>query len=345
VHINNKYVRQGALDIKELFKTVSVLEEVKAIQSDVAENIRLQFDMLSKKDIPVIDIGLQCHSPYACDFMGHCWKHIPENSVFEVANLKADKKMKLYNSGILAIKDIPDDYKLNAKQKMQVDGVKHNYSHINAEKVKEFLNEIKYPLYFMDFETMMPAIPMFDKSRPFQQIPFQYSLHYIESKGKEPMHKEFLADAIEGKDTREDFILRLLADTEKPGQILVYNQNFEISRLRELARDFPLYNIEILRLIERIDDLMVPFQKKFIYKPEMKGSYSIKRVLPAMVENASYKALEIGEGGAAMRAFEQLFYEKDAEVIQKTRRHLLEYCKLDTYAMVLLLEKMEEMIV
>lgn len=345
VHLNNKYVRQGALDIQTLFKTQSVFEEVKAIQGDIEESIRLQFDVLKAESIPDIDIGLHCHSPYDCDFMGHCWKHVPEDSVFDVSRLRSDKKMALYNSGILSIKDIPDTFKLNKGQKMQVDGIKHNYSHLDRQAVKEFVKGIHYPLYFMDFETMMPAIPMFDKSRPYQQIPFQYSLHYIESKGKEPVHKEFLGDTIEGKDPREDFILRLLADTEKPGQILVYNENFEKSRLRELAKDFPLYNIEIQRLIDRIVDLMVPFQKKHIYKPEMKGSYSIKRVLPAMIDNISYEGLEIGDGGTAMRAFEQLFYVKDAEVIEKARQDLLEYCKLDTYAMVLLLEKMEEMIV
>ncbi len=343
VHINNKYVRQGALNIRELFKAVSVIEEVKAIQNAVAENIRLQFDMLSKKDIPAIDIGLHCYNPYTCDFMEHCWKHIPENSVFELANLKADKKVALYNSGILAIKDIPDNYKLTSGQKKQVDGVKYNKSHFEKEHIRAFLNEIKYPLFFMDFETINPGIPLFNKNRPFQKIPFQYSLHYKESKEKKVVHKEFLADAIPDKDPREDFILRLLADTEKQGQVLVYNQNFEITCLREIARDFPLYNIEIHRLIDRIVDLMVPFQKKYKYKPEMKGSYSIKYVLPAMVNHTGYKNLEIGEGGAAMRAFEQLYYEKDPEVICKTRQNLLEYCKLDTYAMVLLLEKLQSL--
>ncbi len=122
--------------------------------------------------------------------------------------------------------------------------------------------------------------------------------------------------------------------------VLVYNQNFEISRLKELARDFPLYNVEIHYLIERIVDLMIPFQKKHIYLPEMKGSYSIKKVFPALIEHSGYKNLDIGDGGAAMRSFEQLYYEKNPDIIKKTRHDLLEYCKLDTYAMVLLLEKL-----
>jgi len=343
VHINNKYVRQGTLDVKELFKTVSVFDKVKAIQNDVAENILLQFNVLNTKTTPAIDIGLQCNAPYPCDFMGHCWKHIPENSVFEISNLRAHKKMALYNSGILSIKDIPDSFKLGKSQKIQVDGVKYNSSHLDKSAVKKFINELEYPLYFMDFETMMPAIPMFNKSCPYQQIPFQYSLHYIDSKETEPLHKEFLAEAIEGKDPREDFILHLLADTEKSGQILVYNQTFEMRMLRELAKDFPLYNVEIHRLIDRIVDLMFPFQKKYIYRPRMKGSHSIKSVLPAMIENISYKDLEIGDGGTAMRTFEQLYHVKDQQAVKKIRHNLLEYCKLDTYAMVLILKKIEEL--
>ncbi len=206
VHLNNKYIRQGALELKELFKTVSVLEEVKTLRSVVIENLEQQFAILNADSIPAIDIGLQCHSPYPCDFMGHCWKHVPEYSVFEVAGLSANKKMALYSSGILEIKDIPEGYKLNKNQKIQVDGVKHNRSHFDKAMVKEFLNTLKYPIYFMDFETMMPAIPLFDKSTPYQQIPFQYSLHYLPHRGAELQHMEFLAEAIEGKDPREAFI-------------------------------------------------------------------------------------------------------------------------------------------
>ena len=149
-------------------------------------------------------------------------------------------------------------------------------------------------------------------------------------------HFEFLAD---GKsDPRILFIENLLRDTEADGDILVYNQSFEMSRLKEIARDFPQYANEIEERLTRIKDLMLPFQKKYYYKPEMKGSYSIKYVLPALVPDMSYEVLPIAEGGAAMNAFEALISETDPKVIKKTRNNLLEYCKMDTLAMVEILK-------
>ena len=131
-----------------------------------------------------------------------------------------------------------------------------------------------------------------------------------------------------------EFIENLLRDTEGDGDILVYNQALETSRLKEIAREFPKYANDIEERLTRIRDLMVPFRKKYYYKSEMKGSYSIKYVLPALVPNLSYEGLEIAEEGAAMNAFESLIYETDFIKIEETRKYLLEYCKVDTLAMV-----------
>ena len=339
VYMNNQYVRQGDLNINELFSVESVLGLVIEGQELIEEKVERFKAVLKSKSIPEINIGLHCSDPYDCAFLGHCWNGIPEYSVFNISGLKTDKKFELFNSGIIKINEVPEDYKFSASQRLQVDSEISKKTFIDKKGIKNFLDSLSYPLYFMDFETFMPAVPLYDTSRPYQQIPFQYSLHYQEDYQGELKHFEFLAD---GKtDPRIPFIENLLKDTEGAGDILVYNQSFEMSRLKEIVRDFPQYANDIEERLTRIKDLMLPFQKKYYYKPEMKGSYSIKYVLPALVPGMSYDSLPIAEGGAAMNAFESLIYESGPKIIQKTRKNLLEYCKMDTLAMVEIFNKLQ----
>jgi len=342
VYLNNEYERMGELDIHQLFRIESVSEDVRGLQDFVKNKIAELKSVLLKKEIPNIDIGLHCSTPYECDFISHCWKHIPDNSVFNISRLNTSRKFEMYNEGIIEFKDIPKDEPLNDKQWMQVDSALNNTEYIDKEGLQEFMNTIRYPLYFMDFETFMPAIPLFDHSRPYQQILFQYSLHYQESQDKKLKHYEFLAEA--GVDPRIQFIETLLQNTSEKGAIFVYNEAFETMRLKEIARDFSEYKKDIEERIARIKDLMIPFQKKLIYKPRMQGSYSIKAVLPALVPELSYENLEIKEGGSAMSAYEELLYEKDIEKILQIRKNLLEYCKMDTMAMVKIIEALRKML-
>jgi len=194
----------------------------------------------------------------------------------------------------------------------------------------------------MDFETFQPAVPLFNNSKPYQQIPFQYSIHIKKDKDSAENHFEFLAEP--GLDPRKKFIENLLKDISGNGDVLVYNKTFEITRLNEIARDFPEYAGKIEELILRIKDLMVPFQKKYYYAPEMKGSYSIKAVLPALVPDLSYDELEINEGGLASIAYESLQTEADLMFIAEIKQQLLAYCKLDTLGMVKILEKLYQLV-
>ena len=342
VYINNQYVRNGDLDIRSLFNIESVKELVLEQQGLILSETKRLKEVLKQKTIPDIPIGVQCFNPYQCSFFGTCWKDVPGYSVFNIANLGIEKKFDLYNNGYVRLEDIPDDYKLNANQRMQIDTHKSNKVVIDKAALKKFLSEITYPLYFMDFETFMPAVPMFDNSKPYQQIPFQYSLHYMKKEDAELEHYEFLADA--SGDPRAAFIKKLLKDTKGKGKILVYNKSFEITRLKEIARDFPEFEDEINERINRIVDLMLPFQKKYYYSPEMKGSYSIKYVLPALVPEMSYDELEIKEGGTASLAFESLYYENDLFKMQDTRENLLKYCRMDTLAMVKIINKIKRII-
>ncbi len=340
IYINNQYVRKGNQDIEELFTTESVLEFILPLQKSVKENVDRFKKVILKKKMPVIDIGEHCYNPYTCGFFNYCRKHIPEDSIFDFSGMHLTKKYELYREGIININDVPADYPLNKNNKLQLDIHKSGKPLIDKKAIKNFLSDLNYPLYFMDFETFQPAVPLFDNSKPYQQIPFQYSVFLKKNKDSEAEHFEFLAEP--GADPRKKFIESLLKAIKSKGDVLVYNKTFEITRLNEIARDYPVFADEIEKLVSRIKDLMIPFQKKYYYAPEMKGSYSIKAVLPALVPELSYDNLEINEGGLASIAYESLQTETDLMFIAEIKQQLLEYCKLDTLGMVRILEKLNE---
>lgn len=337
VYINNQYVRQGELVINELFSIESVLDTARSNIDLIQESIAAYKKILESGKIPEMGIGEYCSKPYDCDFLSHCWKHIPEDSIFDISGMFTKKKFDLYNSGIVKISDIPADFKLNANQQLQVNSALNNSSFVDNSKIKSFLSSLIYPLFFLDFETIRPAVPVYKNHRPYQQIPFQYSLHIISKQGDNPFHFEFLATGIE--DPRKALIESLIEQTKGTGDILVYNETFERKRLEEIARDFPEYTNDIESMLVRLKDLMIPFKDKHYYKPEMRGSYSIKEVLPALVPELKYDSLAINNGDLASITFMKIVNKEYSESeVEKLRRDLLEYCKLDTFAMVKILE-------
>ena len=340
VYINNKYVRKGEIDVEQLFTIATVKEEILAFQPEIPALLQEAKTTLEGGDIPSIDIGPHCHDPYSCDFVGHCWKHIPDYSVFNISRLKSEKKFELYNRGILDFRDIPEDYPLNDNQRLQVESELDGTVTVNKTEINTFLKSLNYPLQFLDFETFQAAVPLFDNSRPYQQLVFQYSLHIQEDVGAELKHYEFLAEG-DGTDPREKLIDQLIKDTKGDGHILVYNISFERGRLNELKEIYPAKQHEIQAVIDRLIDLMIPFQKKHYYAPDLKGSYSIKKVLPSLVPELSYSELEVSNGGMAMDIFKQMMEGNFNGDIEQTRKALLEYCGLDTYAMVKIVEKLE----
>jgi len=340
VYINNQYIRNGKLDLNSVFSIESVLEFVLERQDFVTEEVARQKKVLGKTTVPKVDIGMHCTNPYPCGFIGHCWKHIPKNSVFDISGMHLRKKFEFYDEGIINMEDIPEDAALNSNQQLQIDGTLHNKKVIDKEAIKEFLSTLNYPMYFVDFESFQPPIPLYNNSKPYQQIPFQFSVHYKKSAESELKHFEFLAEP--ENDPRIPFIENLLDILGNEGDIIVYNKAFEIARLKEIARDHPKYAKKIEKLFDRVRDIMIPFQKKYYYLPDMQGSYSIKYVLPALVPELSYANMQIADGGTASLAYESLLNLGDFIKIDDTKKQLLEYCKLDTLAMVKILEKLEK---
>ena len=334
VHINNQYIKDGRINIHELFTIESVFDKVQEVLPKIPNQVEWFKQVIKQDEAPNIDIGPHCSKPYDCDFKGHCWSHIPDYSIFNISNLWTSKKFDLFSKGIITLDQIDlGNNPLNSNQLLQVTSELGNKSFIDKPKIKNFIEELNYPLYFLDFETMGSAIPIFNNSRPYQQLVFQYSLH-IQNFDDEVIHHEYLAEANPNLDPREDFIKQLIEDCRDTGDILVYNIGFERGKLNDLITVYPQYENDINKIILRLKDLMIPFQQKWYYKPEMRGSYSIKAVLPALVPELSYQDLEIKEGGTASTTFVQMIngdFEGDYE---KMRHALLEYCKLDTFAMV-----------
>lgn len=339
VHINNEYSRAGDLDVFELFKEIDLTENVISKQEFVMNEISKMKETVGKgKSEPIIDIGLHCYNPYKCDYYDYCWSHIPQKSIFTLTGMQMKKKFKLYKNEILSFSDIPLEYSLTNAQQKQVDAEMYGSKFIDRERIKAFLETLIEPIGFLDFETFQQAVPGFDSQRPYEQIPFQYSLHRLQ-KG-DLKHTEFLGNP--GKDPREELLKQLIEETEDHATILVYNMSFEKRVLNALAQTFPKYKSEIENIINKIADLMIPFREKAYYLAAMEGSYSIKKVLPALVPELNYDELDIGDGMTAMRSYSSLINTTDAKKIEEIRKALLEYCRLDTLAMVRILNKMKE---
>lgn len=342
VYINNEYVRGKELETEKLFVKKSILKEVLNLQTFIPHKIGELKSIMKQKEIPHIEIGLQCNDPYPCDFIDYCWKNIPPYSVFDIANLRTTKKFELFNQGITQLKDIPKDFALNANQWQQINCELEQKSIIDKPKIKEFVGKLIYPLYFLDFETFQLAIPKFVNSRPYQQLVFQYSLHKQNSKGSDIMHSEFIAET-NSNNPRILFVKKLIDDCGEEGDILVYNIAFERTRLQELANDFPEFAKPISNILNRLKDLMLPFRERWYYIPEMKGSYSIKVVLPTLLPEFTYSNLEIKDGNTASSTYASMVQGVFSGDANKTLKALLEYCKLDTLAMVKILEKLSSL--
>lgn len=345
VHIDKTYVRDDVLDLDGLFKIVDVTTETTAMQADIPQNLSAFKAYLADQDNePPIDIGKHCNNPYECDAKNYCWKvqrNIPDYSIFNIFNLGSKKQVELYQQGIIEIAAIPNDFSMTALQQQKVDNWKSRAVYIDKEQIRGFVDGLSYPLYHLDFETFQQVVPQWKGVSPYQQIPFQYSLH-IEYEDGTLEHKEFLGE--EGKDPRYELAHQLVEDIPADVTVLAYNMGFEKGVISKLAASFPELADHLLAINVNMQDLMVPFQKQYYVTPAMQGSYSIKYVLPALVPEMeeAYKNLDgIHNGGEAMNAYASLHLVENEIEVQKIRNALLEYCKLDTLAMVEVLKKLK----
>jgi len=344
VHINSRYVRMGELDLNELFHIEDITDKVSELIGGVEGNVSRFEEYMKQTDEPCDPIGAHCFSPYNCGFFGYCTRGLPKPNVFDISGARSSTKLKCYDKGLIAFSDILGTKAVSANQMIQVEHeVTGCAAHIDKKAIGEFLSQLSYPLYFLDFESFQPAIPLYDNSRPYEQIVFQYSLHYIEEEGGELKHREYLA--YPGADPRRALAQQLCEDIPQNVCVTAYNMGFEKGRIKGLAELYPDLSQHLMNIHDNICDLMVPFQKKQYYSRAMQGSYSIKYVLPALFPDdpsLDYHNLEgVHNGAEASDTFKRMA-KMSPDELSKFRSHLLTYCGLDTYAMVKVWQKLCE---
>jgi len=249
--------------------------------------------------------------------------------------------MQLLEQGILTIRDIPTDFKLNNKQRLIVDVVNSNTEHIDTAAIRKEFQGFEFPLYFLDYESCLSAIPLYDGYHPQQQIIFQYSLHKMNTANSDLIHTDYLADT--KSDPSEILVRLLLKDIGDSGTVFVWNKTFEMTRHKELAVIQPQYAQSLNDLNERVYDLGDFISKGLYLHPDFNGSWSIKNILPVMVPEMSYAGLEVNKGDQAAVVWWKIINgDLSADEKTSTKTALRLYCEMDTMAMVRIWQKLQE---
>lgn len=337
VHLNSECVYPH---LDELFVAVDVTTQVIEIEKTVPALISDLQKTLRKPKPPRIDIGPQCDSPYECEFKGHCWaeKKIPDFSVFDVPGLTADRKWALYQEGKVELAQLSKlEEGLGPKQKRMIEVTLSGQRQVDAEAIQKELSQWRYPLHFLDFETTAPAIPRFDGSHPFENVPFQFSCHIQMNAGGPLLHSEYLHDS--SSDPRRGLLKALLASIGPSGSVVAYYQSFERRCLLDLAKRFPEHADALTAIAERLVDPL-PIFRASVYDREFRGSFSMKSVAPAILgQEMSYEGMAVGNGVEAQAAFDELISDSTPKNRkEELRGAMLEYCRKDTLAMVHLVE-------
>ena len=335
MHLNKDYVRRGPLEYDKLFVLENGNARVAAKLSELPLQLALLKKMIRTSTEPDRAVGPHCASPFACEFIHYCWQDIPETHVrrfFTCSNLEA-----LLGREIHDIVDVPPDLAGPKRQQILLDTHKTGKPHIDPSGIHAFLKTLQYPLYFLDYETIFPAVPLFDESSPYQQIPFQFSLHVQDAPGGSVQHIEYLHTA--PTDPRPGFAAALVAACGENGSVVVYNQGFESRINRGLGALLPEYKKAFDQINARMVDLLAPFRSRTVYHPAMNGSASLKAVLPALVPELGYDGLAIADGTTASNMYLHCISEMCPEPEKmQIFADLRKYCAMDTWAEVKLVE-------
>ncbi len=330
LHINNQYVYDGQnLDLDSLFSFGDLTNDIKSMQPEIPSSLAELKAMLANTDAPEIQPSRHCHKPYDCEFWDHCIKDMPEFWVYNINGIGENKLDDLADMGIQDIGNIPVTFPLSQIQDRIRESVTNQQEYISKE-LKAELNDMEYPIHFLDFETIGPAIPRYAGTRPYQTIPFQWSNHILYEDGKLD-HREYLCK--EDKDPREEFTQTLIDALGTEGSIVIYT-SYETGVLNSIVEHFPHYADELWAIIDRFRDLHAIIRNNY-YHPNFYGSFSLKYVLPALVPEMSYDKLSIQDGmQASLEYLRMMDPETPEEEKTRLRTDLLTYCGQDTEAMI-----------
>lgn len=334
IHVNHDYVRDGEIKADQLTTTTDVTEQVKEKRNETKANIERALEVIISPKIPDISPSL---------FRGELfrdWLDIYRNlttvnpeSIYDLFMVNADKIGKLEELKIERLIDIHDEFPLSEKQRFQVQATKNGKEIIDKVQIDKFLEDLEYPLYFLDYETLSSVVPYFDGLSPYQQIPFQYSLHVLDKPDSELKHFMYLHK--ENSNPAKELSESLKSHIGTKGTVLTWSESFEKNCNKALGKLAPEFEAFYEELNDRIDDLMIPFSSNWYVHKDFGGSASIKKVLPVLVTELSYKELGIQEGASAQRLWmEAVLDGKREDTKEKILNDLEEYCKLDTLAMV-----------
>jgi len=341
MHIDNQYVRKGALEPKKLFKTEDITRDVNEFIPGIENEIGRMVDIIAAKDAPDVKVGRHCDDPYECPLQDICWDFLPQKDDVFCLYYGTKKAYELMESGILCLADIRDSIKLSDNQCLQIASHKSGKPHIDKEAIREFLDSWRYPLHFLDFETLSTAIPLYDLSRPYENIPFQYSLYILRKKNDKPERHIYLAP--DRRDPRPEVLQRLQALLGDEGSIIAYNASFEKNTLRKAAKAYPDYKQWVDSIEKRIVDLLEPFRSFHYYHPDQAGSASLKQVLPVLTKSC-YDNMEIADGTMASTEFYRVMFGDNVGVNERkhVRSALEKYCDLDTKGMIDIFEALKK---
>jgi hypothetical protein len=317
-------------NLADLFTLTDVTTDVLTVLPDVVTAVTDMRTLQAQPEIPDTSIGRHCPHPYPCAFYDHCWGEIDGLTIYDIPRLNATKEQALQEAGALLLADILPDFPLTAAQRTLVDFIVGEQINIDWAAIQQALDGLHYPLYFFDFETIDHAIPVYDGCAPYQQAPFQYSLHVLEDDGR-LHHYDYLHTTPD--DPRPALAAALLDHIGPTGHIIVYHAPFERTILRQLAEAFPAQADRLLDMAGRLWDQLDIFRKH--YRDYRFGkSNSLKSVLPVVVPALSYKALDVQNGTQAQVVWAAMIAEGDTAVKAQLIDQLRAYCRLDTLAMV-----------
>lgn len=332
MHLNNECVWP---DKDQLFTLKNISDHVAEAMVKVPSRVAKLKDIVSQSAPPDVTIGPQCSKPYDFAFVDHCWKAVPSPSVFELPGFHR-KIWGYFAQGVVRIDD-PKMEPFIGTRKHQVNAILTGTRWVDKNVITRHLSEWQWPLHFLDFETIGYAIPRIHGTRPFQQIPFQFSCHTLQSIDAEPEHSHYLHT--DSSDPRPGFLAAFLRSIKPVGSIVSYNKIFEARCLMDLADASPDHSTAIQSIIDRLVDTL-PIFREGVYDAKFCGSFSLKSMAPAILgKDAGYSDLEVGDGASAQQAFMlQISPDISVEKSRRTREALLEYCKKDTGEMLKLVE-------
>ena len=336
MHLNREYVFEGKeYDVSRLFVVAKIPKEQRISDAEISTRVDDQLRVLGQPTPPDVKPGKHCMEPVLCEFYDHCNPDFPSDHVSLLPRIRTEKVDDLLASGIMSVHQIPDDFPLSVTQRRVVDAMKTGKMWISAGLAGE-LSTLRYPICFMDFEAIFPALPKFRGMRPYDHLPFQWSVHRQERPGAAVEHYDFLAE--DASDPRGPFLESLCRAVKAVGSIVVYNQGFEASRLDDLARWLPKRRSEIAVIKAKLWDLL-PVIRRNVYHPAFGGSFSLKRVAAAILPDMNYDDLDVADGIQAVIAWGRFVDPATgAEAKVQLKRALLEYCGQDTLALARILD-------